>query len=208
MYDRRYGDKVLTFEASGGLINSSLVLQDRETDSYWAIMRGKSLNGELAGTPMKEIAVNQKMTWKDWRAQHPDTLVLSVDGVEDQVNAYDNYFQSEQGFRNNKASDTRLDTKTPIFAFRLKESSYAVRYSDIVGGREFQLGTQTVYLHRNDGAGLLDSTRAYVADSISGCTLDSLLLKTNDTACARPLSGFDTFWYNWSLNNPDTELLQ
>jgi len=38
-------------------------------------MRGKSLNGELAGTPLKEIAVNQKMRWKDWRALYPDTLV-------------------------------------------------------------------------------------------------------------------------------------
>ena len=22
------------------------------------------------------------------------------------------------------------------------------------------------------------------------------------------LNGFDTFWYNWSLNNPETEVLQ
>jgi len=207
VYDRRYGDKVLTFEASGGLLNSSLVLQDRETDSYWPIMHGKSLSGTLAGTEMKEIAVNQKMTWVRWRSEHPDTLVLSVNGIEDQENAYDHYFQSAEGFRNTQAEDKRLETKTPIFAFRLADKPYAVRYSDIVGGRRFQLDDQVAYLHRGVADGLLDSTVAYIGRSDSNC---SFIEKTDSIAgveCDTPLKGFDTFWYNWSLNNPGTELL-
>ena len=205
MYDRRYNDEVLTFEASGGLMNSSLVLQDRETDSYWPIMLGKSVHGELSGTAMKEIAVNRKMKWSEWISLHPDTLVLSVDGVEDQEDAYDNYFQSKEGFRNSIATDKRLETKTPIFAFRLEDKSYAVKYNDIIDGKQFKLGAQIAYLYRNPNDGLHDSTRAYLVAADSGCVLDSG--NPTDQQCGEPLKGFDTFWYNWSLNNPDTLLL-
>jgi Protein of unknown function (DUF3179) len=204
VYDRRYGDKVLTFEASGGLMNSSLVLQDRETDSYWPIMRGKSIHGELSGTVMKEVAVNRKMKWSEWLSLHPDTRVLSVDGVEDQAGAYDNYFQSEDGFRNSKASDVRLETKTPVFAFRLGNKPYAVSHDEIIGGRRFNLGGQIAYMFRSPDLGLHDSTRAYIVDADSGCVFDGAEAVGE---CASPLSGFDTFWYNWSLNNPHTELL-
>lgn len=182
-------------------------MQDRETDSYWAIMRSKSLDGELAGTPLKEIAVNQKMTWKDWRTLHPDTLALSVGGVEDQDNAYDNYFTSAEGFRDSQASDTRLETKTPIFAFRMGNDSYAVGHSDIVGGYKFQLNDQEIYLYRSNSAKLLDSTQAYRLNASSDCMLAELRSATDIDACTEPLSGFDTFWYNWSLNNPKTRLL-
>lgn len=208
MYDRRYDDKVLTFEASGGLINSSLVLQDRETDSYWPIMLGKSVHGELAGTLMKEVAVNRKMRWSEWLKIHPDTLVLSVEGIEDQPGEYDNYFQSEEGFRNSEAKDKRLETKTPIFAFRLNEKTYAVRYEDIVGGRQFDLGNRVAYLYRNPDHGLHDSTQAYLADAESGCDFDTLTYSSANHECGKSLNGFDTFWYNWSLNNPETELLE
>jgi len=85
--------------------------------------------------------------------------------VEDQENGYDNYFKSEDGFRNNHAKDKRLETKTPIFAFRPGETSYAVMYSDIIGGQKFKLGKQNVYLYLSADAGLLDSTRAFLADS-------------------------------------------
>lgn len=204
MYDRRVGGRVLTFEASGGLLNSSLVLQDRETDSYWPIMLGKSVHGELSGTPLKEVAVNRKMTWSDWVTLHPETLVLSVNGVEDQHDTYDNYFRSEKGFRDSKAKDKRLATKTPIFAFRLYSRSFAVRHDDIVGGKRFELGDQVAYLYRNQDQGLHDSTRAYLGAPNSSCQFDE---SPDDNECGDALVGFDTFWYNWSLSNPDTELL-
>ncbi len=208
MYDRRYDGKVLTFEASGGLINSSLVLQDRETDSYWAIMRAKSLNGELAGTPMKEIAVNRKMTWKNWREAHPDTLVLSVNGVEDQAQGYDQYFSSSQGFRGSRAEDARLSTKAPIFAFRINNHPYAVSYDSIIGGQDFDIGDSRVFFYRSESDGLHDSTLAYIGDMHTDCEFEMTLGSFTGTDCPVPLIGFDTFWYNWSLNNPDTELLK
>ena len=78
MYDRNYDGKTLSFEPSGGLMNASLVMQDRETDTFWSIMSGKAEAGALDGTALIELPVSEKMSWAEWRARHPDTLVLSV----------------------------------------------------------------------------------------------------------------------------------
>ena len=60
MYSRSYAGQELRFEASGGLINRSLVMQDKETDSYWAIMKGRSVGGTLAGTQLAEIPGSER----------------------------------------------------------------------------------------------------------------------------------------------------
>ncbi len=78
MYDRNYDGKTLDFEPSGGLMNASLVMQDKQTDTYWSIMSGKAEAGALAGTALVELPVSEKVTWAEWSARHPDTLVLSV----------------------------------------------------------------------------------------------------------------------------------
>ncbi len=49
MYSRDYEGKTLKFEPSGGLVNGALILQDKETDTYWSIMEGKAIEGKLSG---------------------------------------------------------------------------------------------------------------------------------------------------------------
>jgi len=219
VYDRNIDNRELTFEASGGLINSSLVLQDRETDSYWPIMRGDAVAGELKGTQLKELAVNKKMKWKDWKRKHPDTLVLSVDGREDDEAGYEKYFQSDEGFRGTQASDQRLATKQAIFAFRWQGKTYAVAFSEFTGGHSWTLDDTEVFLFRAEDAGLHTSTMAFqTVDKLSllegswsttSCVFNpqSEVFEGAGT-CPQALPGFDTFWYNWSLNNPATIVLQ
>ena len=62
-------------------MQGSLVMQDKETDSYWSIMTGKSEGGAQGGTRLNELPVGVKLQWKEWVRRHPDTVVLSVDGV-------------------------------------------------------------------------------------------------------------------------------
>ena len=38
----------MNLEASGGLVNASLVMQDQQTDT-WSIMEGEAIAGELNG---------------------------------------------------------------------------------------------------------------------------------------------------------------
>jgi uncharacterized protein DUF3179 len=111
VYGRRYAEQELRFEASGGLMHSALVTRDKETGSYWPIMTGVAAAGKMKGTPLQELPVGVKMPWRDWVREHPDTVVLSVDGVEHvENNPYDQYFASDSGFQESSAKDKRLPT--------------------------------------------------------------------------------------------------
>jgi len=77
-YDRRLGDRVLDFGTSGMLYNSALVMYDRQTESLWSHFTGEAIVGHLTGSTLDVIPV-QTVAWSDWRAAHPDGLVLSRD---------------------------------------------------------------------------------------------------------------------------------
>ena len=220
MYDRKYGGRELQFEVSGGLLHASLVMQDKQTNSYWALMKGESIAGDFKGTRLRELPVNQKMMWRDWRTLHPDSLVLSVDGVEHiQGNYYADYFGSDEGFRGATATDDRLSTKTPVYVFRLGGEAYAVPYKSLRGGASFQAGDRVVFLYRSRKAKIFRSTVAFVlpegryrkdkqgwSEQSTGAVFDPGSGRFQGAASSRRLTGFDTFWYNWSLNNPETHL--
>ncbi len=205
-------------------MHSSLVMQDRETDSYWAIMTDEAIAGQFKGTKLVELPVSKKVKWKDWVKEHPNTLVLSVDGREDGFNPYASYFTSPRGFRGTSAKDKRLRTKEPIFAFRLRGKSYAVAQKDIEGGKAFDLGDIKLFLYRPKGAEMFYSTAAFIGSGSgfkkvdgkwtevdSGCTFDpeKEVFSSDSGNCVQRLDGgFDTFWYNWSLSNPNTQLLK
>lgn len=222
MYSREYDGLELNFEPSGGLVNSSLVMQDKQTDSYWSIMTGGSTAGQFKGTQLVEMPVTERVQWKQWRERHPDTLALSIDGHEHAGDGYSEsgYWTSPDGFRGQRATDTRLQTKASIYAFELDGAKYAVPHTSFAGGHVFDLSDGThLFLHRASGAALFSGTAAYnsaagferVGDSwvetATGAKFDAAT-GTFSSADLQPFSGFDTFWYNWSLNNPGTKLLE
>jgi hypothetical protein len=204
-------------------MHSALVMRDKETGSYWPIMTGVAAAGKLKGTPLQELPVGVKMPWRDWVRQHPDTVVLSVDGVEHvENNPYDQYFASDSGFQETSAKDKRLPTKEPVWAFELGGGRFAVPFRAFEGGRAFQVREQWIFLYRPKGASLYSSTRALIGrgpitrtdgawiDGPSGGRFDAeraafVGARAGDL---RPLPGFDTFWYVWSLTHPDTEVLR
>ena len=136
MYDRNVNGRELNFEASGALLQASLVMRDRETDSWWSIMTSTAIGGALQGAERDELPIGEKTTWADWRRRHPNTLVLSVDGEEHHSNnPYDNYFASDRTFHDLEISDDRLEPKTPVFSFWLNGQTYAAAHSTFEGGR-------------------------------------------------------------------------
>jgi hypothetical protein len=65
-----------TFGVSGLLYLQNLLLFDQGTESLWSQLRGQALTGPLAGTSLRLLPVSMT-TWRNWQAQHPQTLVLS-----------------------------------------------------------------------------------------------------------------------------------
>ncbi len=66
------------FGVSGLLVNSNLIMYDRETDSLWPQVLGTSVLGERKGLSLRETRVTWT-TWERWRETHPDTAVLTED---------------------------------------------------------------------------------------------------------------------------------
>ncbi len=228
MYGRNYAGKTLHFEPSGGLIHATLVMQDRETDSYWPILNGEAIAGDLDGTLLDELTIGEKAQWADWKGRYPHTLVLSVGGQEHaDSNPYDNYLSSDRVFRDGQLADTRLSAKAHIFAFELEGTPYAVASEHFTGsGVLLQLGDHQILLQRPAGAAIYRSSAAFVAPKpaegdafeahsgtwvhrASGSRLDpaSASFVGEGASTVQRLPGVDTFWFNWSMNRPATEVV-
>ena len=164
VYGRDVAGNVLNFEASGALLDASLVMRDRETDSWWSIMTSDAIGGKLKGTELEELPYGEKTTWKDWVTRYPQTRVLSVAGVEHvEESPYDNYFSSAETFRNLEIADRRLAPKEPVFTFWIADQPWAVPHTLYEGGRLFELegvAGKRLLLYRSPEASVFESTRA------------------------------------------------
>jgi hypothetical protein len=91
-------DKVHTFGVSGLLYNSDVLLYDRQTNSLWSQLMTKAISGSHKGKPLNGLPVTHT-TWKDWKTQHPETLVLSTKtgfSRDYNENRYADYLESPQ----------------------------------------------------------------------------------------------------------------
>jgi hypothetical protein len=198
-------------------MNASLIMRDRETDSWWSIMTSDAIGGELNGADLVELPRGEKMTWKDWRERHPDTLVLSVGGEEHvENNPYQNYFSSDGTFRNLEIEDKRLAPKDSIYSFWLNDEPYAVPHRSYEGGKLFKvkgLDGQRLFLYRSPGSSIFEGSRAYLVDeqvASANSQTDKLLAMAGDEDDngIAVLPGFDTFWYSWISVNEKTHLIK
>jgi hypothetical protein len=75
-FDRRVGDRVVSFGTSGQLYLSDLVMYDRQTESLWPQIEGRAVAGALTGTELTVLPASL-VSWEQWRTAHPDGWVLS-----------------------------------------------------------------------------------------------------------------------------------
>lgn len=78
VYDPRADGHRYTFGVSGLLYQQNLLLFDYETESLWSQFRGRAVAGPLSGASLPLLAANLA-TWRSWKSDHPQTLVLSFD---------------------------------------------------------------------------------------------------------------------------------
>lgn len=194
------------------------MMRDRETDSWWSIMQSKAIDGAMKGTPLQETTWGERVTWGDWVRRYPDTRVLSVKGVTHEAeNAYQEYFDSpDDTFRDIVPDDTRLRAKEPIFAFRLDGKPHVIPHAAIRGGMLVPLGEKgaQLFFWRAAEAPLFAGTKAYhltwgPESGVNGERLHRQARERLDSGAGgvTELPGFDTYWYNWVPQNPDTAVL-
>ena len=82
VYDRRVGDRILTFGNTGRLRHYDMVMYDHQTESWWQQFTGTALMGELAGAEMKPLPSRvESLTLFRERAPNGQILVPSAPGL-------------------------------------------------------------------------------------------------------------------------------
>ena len=124
------------FGTSGKLYNSNLVMYDRKTKTYWTQIGGKAIVGKLTGQVLKGVSIDT-VVWRDWKKQHPDSLVLSQKtGFNRQYgkDPYGNYYEDSFLFFPVENEDKRVHPKTVIFGIEVDGNYKAYKEEDVKKG--------------------------------------------------------------------------
>ena len=76
VFDTEVKGRELTFGVSGLLYQSDMLLYDYQTESLWSQIKSEAVTGKLTGTRLR-LLPSKHTNWASWKANHPETLVLS-----------------------------------------------------------------------------------------------------------------------------------
>jgi hypothetical protein len=125
----------LDFGVSGLLYNSDLLLYDRYSLSLWSQILGEAVSGAYVGTELTHLPASHT-TWRDWRARHPDTLVLSRDtGYRRDYSRmpYDGYEESGRIYFPVANRDQRYHPKEKVIGLTLQGEAKAYPFTELAG---------------------------------------------------------------------------
>jgi hypothetical protein len=132
VFDRRVGDRTLTFGTTGNLRRSDLVMWDRQTESWWQQLSAEAVVGELTGTRLK-VLPSQTLSWSDFKRIHPGGDVLSRDtGAQRDYGStpYVGYDRPDtEPFLFDGETDDRLPPKERVVAIFTENETVVVPFS-------------------------------------------------------------------------------
>jgi hypothetical protein len=185
------GDQKLDFGVSGLLYNSDVLLYDRQTESLWSQIMRKAISGELRGKELTQLPITHT-SWSDWRANHPQTQVLSEKTGFSRDYRRDPY----QGYEQSQATYFRVTHEAPP-AYHPKErvlgleidgrfKAYPFVEIDRGGVRELKdrFAGENLTIHWDKS-----HRRAHITDD-RGSTLPTI----------------EGFWFAWFTFHPETEI--
>ena len=220
MYSRNVGGYEYTFGVSGMLWHGVLVMFDRETDSLWTQLDGRSIEGEESGNTLEHVP-SVFTTWAAWRDAHPETLVLMKDSAARAMTAsnYAGYFDDpERTFLPHlgQGLGEGVGPKDVVFGVRDGELVLAVTEprlaaDGVVNGR---LGDAPIAWLRNAATGAVTAVRRgegelepiegvppteAVRDAATGARVEAGELEA--------LRVDRAFWYAWARTVPGARVL-
>ena len=141
LYDARAPgyDEPFVFGSSGFIYRSNKLMYDQATHSLWHQFTGRPVVGPLTGSGIELKALPVTITtWQEWRRQHPDTRVLSLETGHERNYApgepYGDYFASPDLMYPMLVPDERLAPKDYVFALRVDGHEQAWSLADFEGG--------------------------------------------------------------------------
>lgn len=181
----------LNFGISGLLYNSDVLLYDRQSESLWSQLLGKSISGKYAGTHLEQIPITHT-TWQKWQEIHADTMVLSTNtGYERDYsrNPYGSYGTSRRLYFPVE--------NTPANGLHPKETVLGISLGGIHKAYPFSLLEQQDKQSFEDSLGSKSVTILWDAAGHSARALDGT---------GEELPTVQGFWFAWYAFHPDTKV--
>ena len=222
-YDREIAGVVRTFGVSGYLLNSALVMFDRQRESLWSQVTGEALGGDEAGLMLTRVVATQT-DWSTWSAAFPNTDVLDLGVLGGDARYSPDRFQSylNGGSAGLIPLDVRreLPEKSLVAGLDVDGSARAYAFDGDRSHLIIDVGiavwldgaTRTAVAYRipREADLLLNQTldgENRIVDQISGAewrAIDgaSLSAGTNLEALDMTVS----FWFGWAAFYPETSL--
>lgn len=228
--DRRW----LTFGTSGMLVNSNLLMYDRQTDSQWPQILGAAISGPNKGVVLEELPLAWT-TWGSWRRRYPDTLVLSTETGylrsygRDPYGSYERagtYYDSGGPFFPVMAQDSRFPAKKVVVGVKTAGQKLAIPKDDLrakmilnisLGGAPLvafydpALDVARVFV-RSSGMKILtfrlEGSR--IVDDATGSLWTGEGRSTKGKLAGTQLKqvpAYDVMWFAWKAFFPETKVL-
>ncbi|OJF91532.1 DUF3179 domain-containing protein [Alkalibacterium sp. 20] len=183
------------FGTSGKLINSNLVMYDRETESYFPQILGIAVDGELKGQRLEEFPVLWS-TWGRVKEQYDDAQVLSENTgfIRDyNQDPYGSYVESS-GFYYSDAliypvmfENDQFQNKEVMIAGRVGDEPFAIPKKSLAEEKiiHFNLGDHSLVANYYEA---LDTARVFIEDEEEEIFVNS----------------YDVMWFAWYAFFPET----
>lgn len=180
------------FGVSGLLYNSDVLLYDRATESLWSQMLSTAISGKKVGTTLTTIPV-QHTSWAAWKAQYPQTQVLSqATGFKRDYSRtpYQDYDANSDIFFPLNAESRRYHPKERVLGVQIGEKFKAYPFVE-----------------------LAKYGKSPLIDSFAGKTLriefdvnnrDGQIFDNND----KVLHSINSFWFAWYAFHPKTAVFE
>jgi len=222
-----------SFGTSGKLVNSNLIMYDRQSKSYWPQILGSAISGEKTGETLSTFPVIWT-TWERLKEVYPDAKILSLNTGFSRSYGYDPY------------GDYSFDTSYYRYGepkFPVMNRSELFNQKDIVigiksNGKAFNILKETVREKKIINTFLdnipviifydekLDTVRIYeryfdntvlIFELIDGKVIDRInnieinnkgeILSQNYKDKLTWVDSFDVMWFAWYAYLPETEII-
>lgn len=218
-----------TFGTSGTLINSNLVMYDRETSSYWPQIFSQAVSGNQKGVRLERIHMVWT-TWSQWKQLYPESLVLSLDtGFARNYNLdpYGSYQENDSYYQQGLPvfpvmhEDDRLSPKEVVIGVDVYTAQYAVSKQYMRDNKVVNLdvGNESVVLFYDSR---LDTVRAFSPllnnQTFTFAYSNGNIIDVETSSVWSPvgfsqhgwlssIESFDVMWFAWVAFYPNTGLL-
>ena len=187
-----------TFGTSGQLVNSNLIMYDRENGSYWPQIFGRAITGDISGEKLERLP----LYWTQWQLikdNFAEAKVLSQDtgfnrnynrdpyGSYIENDSSSNYYSNQRLVFNVISEDDRLERKDIVIAGEYDEVPFAIIKEEIKEKQEISF---------------LINEEILTAKYIENLNTVEIYNENGEEVVA-----FDVMWFAWSAFFPETELI-